>query len=59
MFNLLVVYILIAGYVTGFNYGLMTQFREKYNFFFELRMLPLIIFSHILHNIPFRRIIRD
>lgn len=59
MFNLLVVYILIAGYVTGFNYGLMTQFREKYNFFFELRMLPLIIFSHILHNIPLRRIIRE
>jgi oligosaccharide repeat unit polymerase len=59
MFNSLVIYILIAGFVTGFNYGLMTQFREKYNFFFELRMLPLIIFSHILHNVSIQKIIRE
>ena len=59
MLNLLLVYMLVAFTVTNFNYGLMSQFREKYNFFFELRMLPLIVFSYILHNVELKNILRD
>jgi hypothetical protein len=59
LFFFLVIYILYAGISTKFNYGLMSQFRERTNFLFELRMIPLIFFSHITLNTPIKVLLKD
>jgi len=47
-------YMAVVGGVTGFSYGPMTQLRESYGFIFELRMVYLLLLSHLLLNIHWR-----
>lgn len=45
---LIVLYVVIIGRA---NYALMTKIRESLNFFFELRIFPLLIFTYLLQYI--------
>lgn len=51
----MVTYILVLGGLTGFSYGPMTLLRESSNFVFELRMVFLILLSHVLFNVPWKQ----
>lgn len=51
---LIILFVTIIGIFTGFNYGAMTLLRESYGFIFELRIVYLLLLSHILLNIPWR-----
>lgn len=45
-----ILYMLILGIVTGFDYGSMVSIRETSTFIFELRMIFLVMLSYILLN---------
>lgn len=54
----MIFYIGILGGVTGFSYGPMTMLRESYGFIFELRMVFLLLLSHLLLNISWREFLK-
>ena len=55
----IILYVLYAGYVSGFNYGLMHQFRSQNGFIFELRAIYLVLLSFHLLNIPIRILVKE
>lgn len=56
---LIILYVLYAGYVSGFNYGLMHQFRSQNGFIFEFRVVYLVLLSFHLLNIPIRILVKE
>lgn len=52
-------YIGIIGGMTGFSYGPMTALRQDYGFIFELRIVLLLLLSHLLLNIPWREFLKN
>lgn len=53
---ILIAYMLIVVELAGFDYNAMTQIREVSGFIFELRMIFLLLLSHILLNLPWRKV---
>jgi oligosaccharide repeat unit polymerase len=51
---IIISYIVVLGGLTGFSYGPMTLLRESNGFIFELRMVYLLLLSHLLLNINWR-----
>jgi hypothetical protein len=52
-------YILIVGAPSGFEYGEMTTIRAAYGFIYELRVLYLLLLSHLLLNITTKQFFTD
>lgn len=55
----LIIYMLSVISLSNFNYSAMTQIREGNGFIFELRMIFLLVFSHISLNVHWRDLFSD
>lgn len=55
---MMIAYILVVIGLANFDYSVMTQIREANGFIFELRMIFLLLISHILLNVPWRNLLR-
>ncbi len=53
---MMITYMLAVIGLANFDYTSMTQLRESNGFIFELRMIFLLLVSHILLNLPLRQV---
>lgn len=54
---MMITYLLVVMTSANFDYTAMVQIRETSGFIFELRMIFLLLLSHVLLNVPFKHLL--